>query len=256
MMQTNDPLKPVVSAYAATFEKLAAATGHTRRGRNDALLAVCGAPIAALNAVISTSQEPDPEEIAALATTVAQGTVPWSIHVRGVPGPLVAEVAAHHGLTRFASQPLMIRRPEQDMPQESGIASLRVRAVSANELDLYARTLSTGFEGPQEMFRIFADPALARIDGVTHYVAELDGQPVGTGMTAVFGELTGIFNITTLPEHRRRGYGRAVTAELVRLSRAAGAPTAYLYASKMGEPVYESLGFRTEEHLTVITAEL
>jgi N-acetylglutamate synthase len=77
---------------------------------------------------------------------------------------------------------------------------------------------------------------------------------VGTGMTAICGELTGLFNIATLPRYRRRGYGRAVTMELVRAGSAAGAPTAYLYASEMAEPVYESAGFRTEEYLTIITA--
>ncbi|WP_256223777.1 GNAT family N-acetyltransferase [Streptomyces sp. ok210] len=255
-MQANDPLGPIVSAYAATFEKMAAATGHTRKGTHDALLAVSGSPIAALNAVISTSEEPDPEEIAILAASVSEGAFPWSIHVRGVPGPRIAEIAAQHGLTQFVSKPLMIRRSEQGTLDGLANASLHVRAVSAHELETYSQTLAAGFEGPQEAFQIFADPALGKIDGVTHYVAELDGEPVGTGMTAVHNELTGIFNITTLPKHRRRGYGRVITMEMVRLGRAAGAPTAFLYASKMGEPMYESIGFRTEERMTVITAEL
>ncbi|WP_371800403.1 GNAT family N-acetyltransferase (plasmid) [Streptomyces sp. NBC_01707] len=255
-MHENDPLGPIVSAYAATFEKLAAATGHTRRGSHDALLAVSRSPIAALNAVISTSEAPDPEEIAILAASVSEGEFPWSIHVRGVPEPRITEVAAQYGLTQSASKPLMIRRPEQGTPDEPANASLHVRAVSAHELERYSQTLAAGFEGPQEAFQIFADPALAKIDGVTHYVAELGGEPVGTGMAAVHSGLTGIFNITTLPKHRRRGYGRVITMELVRLGRAAGAPTAFLYASKMGEPMYESIGFRTEERMTVFTAEL
>ncbi|WP_284434615.1 GNAT family N-acetyltransferase [Streptomyces sp. TUS-ST3] len=114
--------------------------------------------------------------------------------------------------------------------------------------------MAEGFEAPHELFRVLADPSLGRIDGITLYLAELDGVPVGTGMTATSGDLTGLFNITTLPGYRRRGYGRVLTLEMIRAGFAAGAGTAYLYASKMGEPVYAAVGFRTEEYLTVITA--
>ncbi|MFF3256714.1 GNAT family N-acetyltransferase [Actinacidiphila glaucinigra] len=255
MNHTNDSLRAVVSAYAATFEEVAAVTtGRTRRGPQGAVLAISGAPIASLNAVISPSLESSGDEIAALAASESPWELPWSIHVRGVPSPHVREVAARYGLSRFERQPLMVRRPDQGLPTEVAVDALRVRAVPVDELDLYARTVAEGFEAPHELFRAFANPSLGKIDGVSFYLAELDGLAVGTGMTAVSGDLTGIFNITTLPGHRRRGYGRAVTMEMVRAGFAAGATTAYLYASKMGEPVYESVGFRTEEYLTVITA--
>ncbi|MFF7648227.1 GNAT family N-acetyltransferase [Streptomyces canus] len=213
-----------------------------------------GAPIASLNAIISPSLQPSADEIAVLAASESPWELPWSIHVRGVPGPLVTEAAARHGLTCFEREPLMVRRPAQGLPAEPVVDALRVRAVSVDELDLYARTVAEGFEAPHEMFLVLADPSLEKINGVTFYLAELDGVPVGTGMTATSGDLTGIFNITTLPGYRRRGYGRAMTLEMVRAGFAAGAGTAYLYASKMGEPVYQSVGFRTEEYLTVITA--
>lgn len=250
----DDSLRPVVSAYAGVFELLAAATtGRTRRGPDGAVLAVSGAPVASLNAIISPSLEPAPDEIASLAESETWDC-PWSIHVRGGPGPLVTEVAARHGLTEFTREPLMVRSPEQGLPAEPVIDSLRIRPVLAGELGLYAGAVADGFEVPGETFEVLTVPAAGKMDGVTFYIAELDGVPVGTGMTAVSGDLTGIFNITTLPRYRRRGYGRAVTMEMVRAGFAAGAATAYLYASKMGEPVYESAGFRTEEYLTVITA--
>lgn len=255
MNHTHDPLWPVVSAYAAVYEKLGAATtGHSRRGPEGAVLAISGAPIASLNAVISPGLVPNPDEIASLAASESPWEFPWSIHVRGVPGPLVTEVAASYGLTEFHTQPLMVRRPDQGLPPEPAIDTLRVRAVPVDEFDLYARTVAQGFEVPHEMFQVLTEPSLEKIDGMTFYLAELDGVPVGTGMTAVSGNLNGIFNIATLPSHRRHGYGRAVTMEMVRAGFAAGATTAYLYASTMGEPVYRSAGFRTEENLTVITA--
>ncbi|MER6535831.1 GNAT family N-acetyltransferase [Streptomyces sp. 900105755] len=255
MSQTDDPLMAVVSAYAATFETLASATtGRTSRGSRGAVLAISGAPIAALNAIISPNLEPNANEIMALAAEGSPWELPWSIHVRGVPDPLVAEVAARHGLTHFEREPLMIRHSDQGLPGEPAVDGLRIRAVPGDELGLCARTMAEGFEAPHEMFHVLADPSLAKIDGMTFYLAELDGVPVGTGLTATSGDLTGLFNITTLPGYRRRGFGRAITLEMVRSGFAAGAGTAYLYASEMGEPVYRSVGFRTEEYLTVITA--
>ncbi|MFJ4784397.1 GNAT family N-acetyltransferase [Streptomyces sp. NPDC088794] len=255
-MNRRDPSGPVVAAYAAVFEKLSAATtGRTRRGPDGTVLAISGARIASLNAIISPSPDPSADEIAALAASESPWELPWSIHVRGVPTPPVTALAARHGLTRLTREPLMVRHPDQGPPPEPEIDSLVVRPVSGDELDLYAATLADGFEAPRDLFGLLTDPSLAKIDGMTFYLAELDGVPVGTGMAAVSGELTGLFNITTLPAHRRRGYGRAITLEMVRAGFTAGATTTYLYASEMGEPVYAAAGFRTEEYLTVISGE-
>lgn len=73
-------------------------------------------------------------------------------------------------------------------------------------------------------------------------------------MMAVSGNLTGIFNIAVFPRRRRLGFGRAITAEMIRAGIAAGAPTAYLYSSMMGQTVYQSLGFSIKEHPTIIQA--
>ena len=104
------------------------------------------------------------------------------------------------------------------------------------------------------MFRAFAGPSLTRADGCTACLAELGGEPVGTGMAVVTGNVTGLFDIATLPRHCRSGYGRIFTTELVRAGFAAGTGTAYLCAGSTGEPLQASAGFRTEEHLTVLTA--
>lgn len=127
-------------------------------------------------------------------------------------------------------------------------------AVAADELALYARTVAEGFGAPHGVLAVLAEPALAAVDGMAFFLAERDGVPVGTGMTATSGGVTGLYNVTTLPTVRRRGHGRAITLELVRAADAAGAGTCYLYASELGEPVYRLLGFRTVEDLTVLTA--
>jgi GNAT superfamily N-acetyltransferase len=234
MTHVSDPLGPIAAAYADLVEDLAqVTTGRTRRGRDGALLAVSGAPVASLNFVFSPRPEPLADDIAALAES-ERWDVPWSIQVRGIPGQPVIEEAARHRLTHVDRTPVMVRRPDQGMPAEQLHDFLKVRAIEAAELGPYVKVMAEGFEVPYEVFAVLDDPAVARLDGVAFYLAEVDGVPVGTGMTAVRGELNGIYNISTLPEHRRRGYGRAVTMELVRAGYASGATTAYLHASAMG----------------------
>lgn len=254
MNQRDDPFLAVSLAYAAALEELAGATGRTRRGPRGTVLAISGAPFASLNSIISPCLDPNIEEIEALAASEIPWEFPWSIRVRGNPGPLVVEGAERHGLTHFERELLMVRHSDQGLPTEPSVNSLSIRVVTADELDLYARTVAEGFEVPHEMLRVMANPSRGKSDKVDHYLAELEGVPVGTGMTVVTGGLTGIFNVTTLPGHRRRGYGRAITTEMVRAGFAAGAGTVYLYASGISETMYASIGFHTEEYLTVITA--
>jgi hypothetical protein len=80
-------------------------------------------------------------------------------------------------------------------------------------------------EAPYEVFRVFAGPSPANADGCTAFLAELHGEPVGAGMAAVPGNVTGLFGIATLPCHCRSGYGRIFTMQN-RMPRAAGRRTA------------------------------
>jgi predicted acetyltransferase len=52
-----------------------------------------------------------------------------------------------------------------------------------------------------------------------------------------------IANVTTIPEHRGRGLGRAVTLAAMRIGAAAGAQIAVLQSTDMGRGVYRRLGF-------------
>jgi ribosomal protein S18 acetylase RimI-like enzyme len=255
MTNMRDPLEPVARAHAATVENLAAATtGRARRSPGGAVLAISGAPLASLNSIIDPGLQPSPHDIADLAASEREWDVPWSIHVRGEPDPQTVKVAAGYGLTQHTAQPLMIRRPDQGMPPGPKLGPLRVRAVAADELDVYARAVENGFEAPRGVLDVLENPAVPDVPGIVLYLADLDGVIVGTGMAAVSGDLLGVSNITTVPQYRRLGYGRAVTLEVIRRGFAAGATTAYLYASEMAVSVYESVGFRTEEYRTVITA--
>jgi GNAT superfamily N-acetyltransferase len=52
-----------------------------------------------------------------------------------------------------------------------------------------------------------------------------------------------VFNVSTDPSHRRRGYSRACMESLLEWFRSRGVGTADLRASADGEPLYADLGF-------------
>jgi GNAT superfamily N-acetyltransferase len=78
------------------------------------------------------------------------------------------------------------------------------------------------------------------------FTVRSDGRPVAAGMfEAIRDGVTELVGITTLPEHRRRGFGGYLTAAMAMSAIAHGATLVFLSAiSAEAGRVYESVGFR------------
>jgi GNAT superfamily N-acetyltransferase len=75
------------------------------------------------------------------------------------------------------------------------------------------------------------------------FVGWLDGEPVAVGLGVHFGEAGWVGNIAVRPEHRRHGFGTAMTEAVASWLRARGARTVLLTATVEGSRVYERIGF-------------
>ena len=71
-----------------------------------------------------------------------------------------------------------------------------------------------------------------------------DGRLVATGLATANGRVGWLGGIAVEAGFRRRGFGRAVTEELIRLLELAGCETLSLEATEAGRPMYERMGFR------------
>jgi predicted acetyltransferase len=77
-----------------------------------------------------------------------------------------------------------------------------------------------------------------------HFLGRLDGEPVATASLLPAGGIAGVYDVSTVPEARRRGIGTAMTLATLRAARDLGYQLAFLQPSAMGRPLYERIGFR------------
>lgn len=77
-------------------------------------------------------------------------------------------------------------------------------------------------------------------------IAEADETIVGTGVGTFNGPVAWIGTIWVDPDWRRRGLGRALTIATMEAGEAAGCRTFVLVATRVGQPLYEGLGFEVQ----------
>lgn len=78
------------------------------------------------------------------------------------------------------------------------------------------------------------------------FVAEYDGEPVGTVYTCLLGSVAWIAMVLVDERLRGKGLGTALMQQALEYLDARGVPTVRLDATPMGRPLYEKLGFVPE----------
>lgn len=117
---------------------------------------------------------------------------------------------------------------------------MRIRPAAPHDHDAYIATAArAGIQSPSIHFYL-SQPA------VTPYVAEADGQVIGTGAAIRnLGETGWLAVITVDPDHQGRGTGRALVEWGEEVLRAQGARSVVLLASERGRPMYAKMGYAT-----------
>jgi ribosomal protein S18 acetylase RimI-like enzyme len=126
---------------------------------------------------------------------------------------------------------------------------LVIQRVSDNALmSDWTRASQLGFEASDANIKPYHDAysaqGFAEDALIQHFVGYLDGAPVTSATLLLAGGLAGIYDVSTVPDARRRGLGAAITLACVDAAAARGYRHAVLQASEEGEAVYARLGFR------------
>ena len=84
------------------------------------------------------------------------------------------------------------------------------------------------------------------IPGLAGWALLHEGLIVATAWTFVHDGDCGVYGVSTLPQWRRRGFAKRLMEHMLADAQAQGAITASLQSTRMGQPLYEALGFTAD----------
>jgi GNAT superfamily N-acetyltransferase len=200
-----------------------------------------------MNGVWVAGQTGDAALVEELIRDVAASGLPHCLQLRPGPAEALRELGPALGLTPRPDMPLLALSAREEVERTRDAASVELRRIEPDESVLHCAVAAEGFGLPPEVLATVANPTMLALPGVKAYVAELDGAAIATAIAIHLERHVGIFNVATHSQHRRRGFGAAVTAIAVGEAFDDGAEIAWLQSSEMGRGVYEALGFHLVE---------
>ncbi|MGA9626126.1 MAG: GNAT family N-acetyltransferase [Bryobacteraceae bacterium] len=160
------------------------------------------------------------------------------------------QIFQRHGLRHTVDLPGMVA--ERILPPVKPLPNLEIRRVGdAATRDAFCAIGSVCFHVPVPWFReVFDNDSVW--DRFIGWVGYLDGEPVSTAATVLGGGTVGVYNVATMPEHQRRGYGESVMRHAVaEAQRRHGIARTILQSTPAGHRLYERMGFRTVTNVAV-----
>jgi ribosomal protein S18 acetylase RimI-like enzyme len=220
---------------------------------DDAWLCDSGVSFRAINAAVRLRPGVE-RRIDEIGAWFADRGRPWRWLVGGSSRPAdLGERLLVSGLTVVSDNPGMALdltdfRPE---PPPDGVSIARVvdEAGLVGWRAVQRRGLELDLIRDEAWWVAHRRPGFADEHPLLNWVATIDGEPVAAAALFDGAGVAGIYNVTTVPEARGRGLGRAVTAAALEEGVRRGRQLAVLGSSEMGLPVYRRLGFREVSRL-------
>ena len=204
-----------------------------------------GLPMSLFNQILIESGSATSRAIGDAVALMRERGAPWVLTLAKDLDDRLIAVAADLGLVLdpgegfpgMAVSPLPAPEPEP--------AGLEIRRVAGASLPDHASVVERGFEIDRAIIDAVVSDAIAADPRFAYYVGYVDGVAVVSGLGVQTGNTIAVFNIATLEEARRRGYGAAITRRILTDGALLGCTIGTLQSSDVGRPVYEAIGFRT-----------
>lgn len=169
------------------------------------------------------------------------GDLPFTFWLREGLDPTLADAALLAGLSVTDGPPLMVLESIEEIPPapegvaiDSFVEADRREAVTASAL---------GNGMAPHLAETFVPPGIAEHPTAGLVLGRIDGEIVTTAQWILTDDAVGIYAVSTVPEHRGRGLGAAITWAAVAEGKRRGATWSVLQASTMGLGVYERMGY-------------
>lgn len=212
--------------------------------RDHVISIATGMPVAAFNPTFVVAPPGDPSTALERARAFyARASIAGELNAWGDAADTLADAARSAGLTAGHRIPCMLLAPL--VATTPAAPDLQVRRVQdAAALQVFNDVCAEAFELDRPVLAVLDDPRMLEMPGFAFHLGLVDGLAVGTAMTCCIDGVVLIFNVATLPSHRRRGIGEAMTWSAIDHGVQAGCDVAFLQASPDGLPLYERMGFR------------
>ena len=163
------------------------------------------------------------------------------------------QVLERNGLRFSVELPGMV--VERVAPPVKPLPALEVRRVAGPPtVAAFCGIGSTCFHVPIAWFSEVFDSARVW-ERFAAYVGYVNGEPVATTATVLGGGAVGVYNVATLPGHRRQGDGEAVMRHaLEQARREHGIECSTLQSTPAGYGIYQRMGYRTVTKVAVYAA--
>jgi GNAT superfamily N-acetyltransferase len=228
--------------------------------RDGVLLIDSGVDYAVFNIAMLTHSVEDQQELARRAATAARffdaRGARWSLWLCD---DLVAEpvrrqtqsVFAAERLRRLTEAPGMIadrlRAPDRALPP----VECRPVVDAATRAD-FAHLTSINFDIPFSTCQTVYANEQAWAHDYHGYVGYYQNTAVATIAIVVAAGSVGVYSVSTLPHHRRRGYAESLMRQvLAKYARETGLERTLLQATRAGFDMYRKMGYRVVSHFTV-----
>jgi len=216
---------------------------------SDILWAISDVPFPLFNSVMRARLAPDKVEVA-IQNRIAQAKshhVPllWWTGPATQP-PDLGDHLERHGFIHEAHMPGMaveLAKVPKGLPVPRGLIVRQAKDPAT--LKHWSQACSDAFGMPEFVAEAFHE-VMTHVAPNTFraYLGWLEGKPVATSLLTLAAGCAGIYNVSTIPQARRKGIGALMTALPLQDARAEGYTVGILHASEMGVGVYRSLGFQ------------
>lgn len=140
------------------------------------------------------------------------------------------------------SQPGMALAPLGELDPGESAADIEV-ATDSDGLDAWAAVAEDVFDFSSETTTLLTPGSVLTDDEMQWFVGHVDGTPVACGLLSRTEDVAGVYTIGVAEAYRRRGFGEAMTREVLVTGREFGCRIGVLQSSSMGIPLYERMGF-------------
>jgi predicted GNAT family acetyltransferase len=173
------------------------------------------------------------------------GTTPFRWFVESTETTLIQRLE-ESGLSYKISFPAMTINLKT-LVNEKQSNSIEVKKIDSENLTLWISLVTQSYNiSDVSAFAQFIDYLISKNGhkNLHFYTGYYQGTPAASSMAIDHGKSVGLHWVGTLPEYRHKGLGYAVSLQPLREAKKKGFAQALLFASEMGKPVYEKIGFK------------